>query len=178
MDGNFVKKYELTYEEEEIKSFFERLRETNILPVKLNEDVVRVCHQIWYAERFDLINTLHTGEDIKKYIHTLHESSAINLTDLYILMKSNGEMRNQQVCSIFREFLNIYTYRETACYDAYFLPQIIRKMYELGAGEEVENVDSELVQINTEALKDIGFSIEAKIEKQNEEIKRQKVIKR
>jgi len=174
MDGKFVKEYELTYEEQDLVNFFEELKNTNIVPEKSNENMIRVHDQLCSAERFDKINTLRTQDDIKSYIQDLHTSQMIDLTELYVLMKSNGEMRTNQVREIFKNFLNLYSYKEISSYDIYYLSQIIRKMYEFGATENVPAFDNEVVRVNTEALKDIGFSIERKIEKQNH----QKVIKR
>ncbi len=178
MEGKFVKEYELTYDEQQLSGFFEKLKNTSILPTKSEEDMVRVHNQIWGAERFDRINTLRTQDDVKSYIQNLHESEIMDLTELYVLMKSNGEMRTNEVRNLFKEFLDLYTYREISSYDMYYLPQIIRAMYEMGAPEEVPKYDSEMVRVNTAALKEIGFSIENKLAMQNnEEQPKQKVIK-
>ena len=111
MDGKYIKEYELTYNEEEINSFFEELYYTNIIPVTYeSSECYRVQRQIWQAENFDKMNTLKDQNDIKEYIYRLHESSMMDLTQLAILMKSNGAMRSNQVREIFRNYLNLYNY--------------------------------------------------------------------
>lgn len=171
MDGKYIKEYELTYNEEEMNSFFEELYYTNIIPVTYeSSDCYRVQRQIWQAENFDKMNTLKDQNDIKEYIYRLHESSMMDLTQLAILMKSNGAMRSNQVREIFRNYLNLYNYSEISCYDSRDLSMIIRKMYEFRENFRVPNTNPHIVEMNTYALDEIGFSIENKIERQKQKV--------
>lgn len=178
MDGRFIKEYEMTYNEEDLEEFFQELYYTNIEPAthEINNSY-RVQKQIWQAEQFDKLNTLRNENDIKQYIYDLHKSSLLDLTKLDILMKSNGAMRNNQVRSIFRKFLNLYTYSEISCHDSRELPIIIRKMYEFREEYNIPKVNPHIIDKNTSALEDIGFSIERKIIEQKAEQKlKQKVM--
>lgn len=169
MDSKYVKEYELTYEEQDVQDFLDGLEKTVILPEKANDDVIRLHAVIEQAKQYDKYNTLLTYEDIKQYIRELHTSTDLNLTKLYILMKSTSDMRNGKVMELFRNFFNLYSYRELATYDRYHVNEIVRKMYELRL--ETPNMDSDVIKVNTVALQDIGFSIEGKIKA------KQKVIK-
>lgn len=176
-DNKCVTEYELTYEENEVNEFIDSLDKTVILPTPKpvidSRDAARLLPIMREAKQYDKQNTLHNYDDIKAYIRKLHASSDLNLTELNVLMKSNGDMRNPQICELFRNFLSLYTYRTIITYDAYYMDPMIRRIYELESAESAPKYDLETVRENTEALQNIGFSIEARINEQ----KNQKVIK-
>lgn len=169
MDNRYIKEYQLTYEECEVREFFESLEKTTILPQKGNDDKVRLHSVLQSAYEYDRRNTLHTYEDIKEYIKDLHASSDINLIRLHVLLNSTSDMRNNEVRRLFKNYFDLYTYTETATYEKDNINEIIRKIYELGYEPPV--MDNEVIRVNTEVLEDIGFSIESKIKA------KQKVIK-
>lgn len=176
-DNKYVTEYELTYEENEVNEFINSLDKFVILPTPNqeinNSDVARLLPIMREAKKYEQKNTLKNYDDIKAYIRKLHASSDLNLTELNTLMKSTGDMRNPQVCELFRNFFSLYTYRTIITYDAYYMDPLIRRIYELESAESAPKYDLETVKENTEALQSIGFSIEARINEQ----KHQKVIK-
>lgn len=169
MDNRYVKEYQLTYEEQEVREFFEGLEKITILPQRGNDDEIRLHNVLQEAKEFDKCNNLHTYEDIKQYIKELHASSDINLIRLFVLLNSTSDMRNNEVRALFRNYFDLYSYTETATYERDDISEIIRKIYELGYEPPV--MDNEIIKVNTAVLQDIGFSIEAKINA------KQKVIK-
>ena len=170
MDDKYVKEYEMMYEEQEVNEFLNGLEKTIILPTNSNDNTTRLHMEMMRSEKYDNQNSILNYDDVKAYVRKLHESS-LELTELYILMQSNGDMRNNEVRELFRNFFNLYTYREIAKYDSYYMNQINRKLYELGGN--VPELDYNIGKINAKALEDIGFNIETKIKEQTY----QKVIK-
>lgn len=171
MDNKYVREYELSYEEQEVQEFLDGLEEISILPTVSNNDEIRLYRVMQRAEKFNKRNKLLTYDDIKRYIKELHDSSDVNLTELYVLMHSTGNMSKNQICEIFRNFFDLYSYKEVATYDIYHINGILRKFYELGTIEESPKMSLNVIRINTEALQNIGFSIEAKIEAKEKVIK-------
>lgn len=171
MDDKYVKEYEMMYEEQEVNEFLDGLEKTVILPTKSNDNNMRLHIVMMQSEKYDNENSILNYNDVKSYVRKLHESASLDLTELYILMQSNGDMRNNEVRELFRNFFNLYTYKEIAKYDMYYMNQINRKLYELGGN--IPKLDSNIGTINAKALENIGFNIETKINEQ----KHQKVIK-
>ena len=171
LEEKYVKEYEMICEEQEVNEFLEGLEKTIVLPAKSNDDSKRLHVVMMNSEKYDNQNKILNYDDVKAYVRKLHQSLSLDLTELYILMQSNGEMRNNEVRELFRNFFDLYTYREIAKYDSYYINQINRKLYEFGGN--TPELDSAIGKINTQALEHIGFSIETKIQEQSH----QKVIK-
>ena len=164
MDNNMVREYQMTCDLAEMNSFLSSLEERTILPVKITSDVVSLYNDAFRKNPFDSLNTLLTYDDIKGYIKQLCQLTVLDLSQLYVLLNSNGSMRNIEVYDLFREFLNLYTYQEVFRYDAYYTSALLRKACEHDSKESA--VDPQVMKINSCVLRDIGFSIESKLQSQ------------
>ncbi len=168
MDGEIMKEYKLTYDSREMVSFLSSLNTRIILPSKVPEihdiskAMIYLYGIIYETNYFDSCNTLLTYEDITAYIRKLHRSNSLDLTPLYVLVNSNGAMRNVEVYSLFCEFFNLYTYQELFRYDGYYTSALLRKEYEYNPNASI--LDCEVMKKNAIALSEIGFSIESKIQ--------------
>lgn len=171
IDNNMVKEYQMTCDLVEMDSFLSSLEERIILPVPITNDVVSLYNDAFRKNPFDSFNTLLTYDDIKEYIKQLCQSTVLDLSQLYVLLNSNGSMRSIEVYDLFCEFLNLYTYQEVFRYDAYYTSALLRKECEHDSKESA--VDPQVMKINSRVLGDIGFSIESKLQSQKRQKKYQ-----